>query len=79
MCRREHQLQHDPEKHLLVCMSLKWQKSAFHSYQGHAAMQVVDVNRSNKGTRSGGIGRFSTMVVVGNYKVGQSAALRIPC
>ena len=34
-------------------------------------MQVVDVNRSNKGTRSGGIGRFSTMVVVGNYKVGQ--------
>ena len=34
-------------------------------------MQVVDVNRSNKGTRSGGIGRFSTMVVVGNYKVGR--------
>ena len=34
------------------------------------------MNRSNKGTRSGGIGRFSTMVVVGNYKVGQSSAVR---
>ena len=32
-------------------------------------VQVVDVNRSNKGTRSGGIGRFSTMVVVGNFQV----------
>ena len=27
------------------------------------------MNRSNKGTRSGGIGRFSSMVVVGNYQV----------
>ncbi len=34
--------------------------------------QVVDVNRSNKGTRSGGIGRFSTMVVVGNFAVRSS-------
>jgi hypothetical protein len=35
-------------------------------------LQVVDVNRSNKGTRSGGIGRFSTMVVIGNFAVRSS-------
>jgi small subunit ribosomal protein S5 len=28
--------------------------------------QVVDVNRTCKGTRSGGLYRYSTMVVVGN-------------
>ena len=31
--------------------------------------QVVDVNRSNKGTRSGGIATFSAMVVIGNFAV----------
>ena len=45
------------------------QRSEGLSGQHHAPVQVVDVNRSNKGTRSGGIGRFSTMVVVGNYNV----------
>lgn len=40
------------------------------------AAQVVDVNYSNKGTRTGGVGTFSAMVVVGNYRVRQ-AALRL--
>ncbi len=34
-----------------------------------AGAQVVDVNYSNKGTRTGGVGTFSSMVVVGNYRV----------
>ena len=33
-------------------------------------MQTINVNRSSKGTRSGGIARFSAMLIVGNYKVG---------
>ncbi|BDA50595.1 probable 30S ribosomal protein S5 [Coccomyxa sp. Obi] len=50
-------------------------------FMANFKMQVVDVNRSNKGTRSGGIGRFSTMVAVGNFAgvlglgVGRSAEL----
>jgi small subunit ribosomal protein S5 len=38
-------------------------------YMAGFKMQVIDVNRSNKGTRSGGIATFSAMVVVGNFMV----------
>ena len=42
----------------------EWHVSSFHD------VQVVDVNRSKqRGRGSGGIGRFSTMVVVGNFQV----------
>lgn len=45
----------------------EWQKiqKAFRPPEGFR-MKVVDVNRTCKGTRSGGLYRFSAMVVVGN-------------
>jgi Ribosomal protein S5, N-terminal domain len=33
-------------------------------------MMIVDVNRTNKATKAGGVQRFSAMVVVGNGSVG---------
>ena len=32
-------------------------------------MKVIDVNRINRGSRTGGIGRFSALSVVGNSDV----------
>lgn len=34
------------------------------------SLKLVDVNSTNKGTKSGGVQSFSAMVVVGNHEVG---------
>lgn len=36
-------------------------------------MKVIDVNRINRGSRTGGIGRFSALAVVGNSDVSPSS------
>lgn len=40
------------------------------------SLKLVDVNSTNKGTKSGGVQSFSAMVVVGNHQVGSVALSR---
>lgn len=35
----------------------------------HYSLKLVNVNSTNKGTKSGGVQSFSAMVVVGNHEV----------
>lgn len=39
------------------------------AWQRNFRMKVVDVNRTSRGSPTGGIGRFSALVVVGNSNV----------
>ena len=41
---------------------------------GYFRMKVVDVNRTSRGSPTGGIGRFSALVVVGNSNVSSWAS-----
>ena len=51
----------------VCCITIIWVDLHSSSFEILGA-QVVDVNYSNKGTRTGGIGSYSAMVVVGNFK-----------
>ncbi|KAK9837101.1 hypothetical protein WJX81_002759 [Elliptochloris bilobata] len=58
-----------PDKHAATLMD-KDEKEYFEAmadFHEEFDMQVIDVNVTNKGTRTGGIQSFTAMVVVGNY------------
>jgi hypothetical protein len=44
-------------------------KEEMEEWLSHFRMKVVDVNRTSRGSPTGGIGRFSALVVVGNSNV----------
>ena len=44
-------------------------QASMEEWLGFFRMKVVDVNRTSRGSPTGGIGRFSALVVVGNSNV----------